>query len=61
MPITKEMKKLFPRALLSYIRTREFLRTLERCGKARAECSEKIPKCFDNSTMLEEKVFLFLL
>ena len=37
MPTTKEIKKLFPRALLSYISTWEFLRTLERCGKARAE------------------------
>ena len=24
------------------------------------ECSEKIPKCLDNSTMLEEKVFYFV-
>ena len=30
----KEIKKPVPRALLSYISTREFLRTREKCGEA---------------------------
>ena len=34
----KEIKNA-PGALLSYISTREFLRSREKCGEARAECS----------------------
>ena len=49
--IIKEIKNA-PSALLSYISTREFLRT---------RVFLTIPKCLYNSTMLEEQVFLFLL
>ena len=64
---SKEMKDA-PSALLSYIRTLEFLRTRERFRKvcAEGECFphfssifKKIPACSYNSTMQEEKVFYF--
>ena len=55
----KEIKTLVPRALLSYVSTCEFLRTLEKCEKhsPSARVSPhflvflKIPKCWYNSTM----------
>ena len=47
----KEIKKLVPRALLSYISTREFLRAREKCGFL------KIPASLYNSTMHEEQVY----
>ena len=66
--LSKEMKDA-PSALLSYIRTLEFVRTRERFRKvcAEGECLphfsiifKKIPACFYNSTMHEEKVFYFV-
>ena len=64
--IINEIKNA-PSALLSHISTREFLRTREKCGEARAEdeCFShfpivlKIPACLYNSTMHEEQVFYF--
>ena len=42
----KRNKELVPRALFSYISTREFLRTREKCGEARAyvtqQCTRRI-------------------
>ena len=64
----KEMRDA-PSALLCYIRTLEFLRTRKRFRKvcAEGECFphvssifKKIPACFYNSTMHEEKVFYFI-
>ena len=64
----KRNRKLVPLALLSYISTREFLRTLEKCEKdsptARVSLSTsrvflKIPKCLYNSRMHSAR-FLFL-
>ena len=64
---SKEMKDA-PSALLSYIRTLEFVRTRESFRKvcAEGECFphfssifKKIPACFSNSTMHQEKVFYF--
>ena len=44
---TKEIKNA-PSALLSYISTREFLRTREKCREARAvgECLSALLECF---------------
>ena len=64
---SKEMRDALS-ALLSDIRTLEFLRTRERFRKvcSEGECFphvssifKKIPACFYNSTMHEEKVFYF--
>ena len=43
----KVIKKLVPRALLSYISTREFLRTREKCREARAvgKCLSALLEC----------------
>ena len=43
----KEIKKLVPRALLSYISTWEFLRTLEKCREALAygSCLSALLSC----------------
>ena len=70
MPITKDIKKTFSSSIVElseqlgiFKNTREVRKSTSR-GRilfALLECSEKIPKCLDNSTMLEEKVFLFLL
>ena len=46
--IIKKLKKLVPCALLSYISTREFLRTREKCGEARAECEGECFSHFSN-------------
>ena len=68
MPITKEIKKTFSSSIVELYKqlgifknTREVRKSTSR-GRilfALLECSEKIPKCLDNSTMLEEKVFYF--
>ena len=68
MPITKEIKKTFSSSIVDLYKnlgifksTREVRKSTSR-GRillALLECSEKIPKCLDNSTMLEEKVFYF--
>ena len=61
--LSKEIKNA-PSALLSYISTREFLRTREK-HEPKASTSRtsrvflKIPGCFHNSTMHEEQVFYF--
>jgi len=47
-----------PSALLSYISTRKFLRTQEKCART-SWVFLKIPKCLYNSTMHEEQVFYF--
>ena len=66
----KEIKKLHPRALLSYISTWEFLRTLEKCEKhsvaLRASLYTslvflKIPACLYNSTMHSDAFFSLLI
>ena len=50
----KEIKKLVPRALLSYISTREFLRTLEKCEKhsPSARASPHFSRVLKNSRVL---------
>ena len=68
MPITKEIKKTVSSSIVELYKhlgifknTREVRKSTSR-GRilfALLECSEKIPKCLDNSTMLEEKVFYF--
>ena len=70
MPITKEIKKTVSSSIVELYKhlgifknTREVRKSTSR-GRilfALLECSEKIPKCLDNSTMLEKKVFSFLL
>ena len=55
---TKGIKKLVPQALLSYISTWEFLRTLEKCEKHSP--SARAPPCLYDSTMHSAR-FLFLL
>ena len=67
IPFLKKIKKLVPRALLSYISTWEFLGTLEKYEKhspsARASphflVFLKIPACLYNSTLHSAR-FLFL-
>ena len=67
IPIMKEIKNLFPRALLSFISTREFLRTLEKCEMnilwlvllRTSLVFLKIPACLYHSTMHSMR-FLFL-
>ena len=66
MPITKDIKKTFSSSIVElseqlgiFKNTREVRKSTSR-GRilfALLECSEKIPKCLDNSTMLEENVF----
>ena len=65
----KRNKKLHPRALLSYISTWEFLRTLEKCANHSAApraslCTSlvflKIPVCLYNSTMHSDAFFISL-
>ena len=52
--------KTHPSALLSYISTREFLRTREKCIESRtSQVFFKIPKCLYNSTMHKDEVFYF--
>ena len=50
----KEIKKLVPRALLSHISTREFLRTLEKCEKhsPSARASPHFSRVLKNSRVL---------
>ena len=64
----KRSKKLHPPALLSYISTWEFLRTLEKCEKHSAAPRAslytsfvflKIPACLYNSTMHSDAFFYF--
>ena len=48
-------------ALLSYISTREFLRTQEKGREKHLSSVLKIPKCLYNSTMHEDKGFFFII
>ena len=67
MPITKEIKKTVSSSIVElYKHLGKHSRAAEKHEPrgnllARLECSEKIPKCLDNSTMFEGKSFLFLL
>ena len=63
---TKEIKNA-PSALLSYISTREFLRTREKCREARTvgeclsallECSEKFPSAYITQQCTRNKFFI---
>ena len=47
--LENKLKKLVPLALLSYIRTWEFLRTLEKCGEAWAEGFSHFSSVLKNS------------
>ena len=56
----KELKNA-PSVLLSYMSTRELLRTREKCEEARAEVSSKIPACLYNNARGTSFFLLFLL